>query len=50
MERHGDEIHVNETEASGASKPHIGRYVLGFSLLMVVIAMSAIWIFGSVVR
>ena len=50
MERQGDEIHVNETEASGATKPHVGRYVLGFSLLMVVIAMSAIWILGSVLR
>jgi len=48
MERQGEEIHVTETEASAASKPHIGRYVLGFSLLMVVIAMSAIWIFGSI--
>ena len=50
MERQGDEIHVNELEASGASKPHVGRYVLGFSLLMVIIAMSAIWILGSVIR
>lgn len=50
MERQGDEIHVSETEVSGASKPQVGRYVLGFSLLMVVIAMSAIWILGSVLR
>ena len=48
MERHGDEVHLNETEATGAVKPHIVRYVLGFSLLLVVLAMSAIWILGSV--
>lgn len=48
MERQGDEVHLNETEASGAVKPHIVRYVLGFSLLLVVVAMSAIWILGSV--
>jgi hypothetical protein len=48
MERDGDEVHLTETEATGASKPHIVRYVLGFSLLLVVIAMSAVWILGSV--
>ena len=48
MERKGDEIHLNETEATGGTKAQGVRYVLGFSLLMVVIAMSAIWILGSV--
>ena len=48
MERQGDEVHLHETEASAAAKPHIVRYVLGFSLLLVVLAMSAIWILGSV--
>ena len=50
MERQGDEIHVNEEEASGGSQPHIVRYVLAISLLLVVALMSAIWIFGSVFR
>ena len=48
MERQGDEVHLNETEATGAVKQHGVRYVLGFSLLLVVIALSAIWILGSV--
>ena len=48
MERQGDEVHLNETEASGASRPHIVRYVLGFSLLLIVIAMSAVWILGAI--
>lgn len=50
MERQGDEVHLNEEEATAASKPHIARYVLGFSLLLVVIAMSVIWIAGSLLR
>lgn len=50
MERHGDEVHLNETEAAGGVKAHGVRYVLGFSLLLVVIAMSAIWILGSILR
>lgn len=48
MERHGEEVHLNETEATGAVKAQGLRYVLGISLLLVVIAMSAIWILGSV--
>lgn len=50
MERQGDEVHLNETEASAAERPHIVRYVLGFSLLLIVIAMSAVWILGSVIK
>jgi hypothetical protein len=50
MEREGDEVHVNREEASGGVQPHIVRYVLGVSLLLVVLLMSAIWILGSVTR
>ena len=50
MERQGDEVHVSQEEATGASQPHVVRYVLGISLLLVVILMSAIWILGSVTR
>ena len=48
MERDGDEVHLSETEATGAVKTQGVRYVLGFSLLLVVIAMSAVWILGAV--
>lgn len=48
MERQGEEVHLNETEATGGVKAQGMRYVLGISLLLVVIAMSAIWILGSV--
>ena len=50
MERQGDEVHLSETEASGAVKAQGVRYVLGVSLLLVVIAMSAVWIVGSILK
>ena len=50
MERQGEETHLDETEATGAVKQQGVRYVLGFSLLLVVIAMSAVWILGSVLK
>lgn len=50
MERQGDEVHVSQEEASGGVQPHIVRYVLGISLLLVVVLLSAIWILGSVTR
>lgn len=50
MEREGDEIHVSEEEASGGTQPHIVRYVLGISLILIVLLMSAVWIVGSITR
>jgi hypothetical protein len=50
MDRDGDEVHLSEEEASGASKPHVVRYVLGVSLLLAVVLMSAVWIIGSITR
>jgi len=48
MERHGEEVHLNETESTGGAKATGLRYVLGFSLLLIVVAMSLVWILGSV--
>lgn len=50
MDRQGDELHLSQEEASGGVQPHIVRYVLGISLLLVVLLMSAIWIIGSTTR
>jgi len=50
MERKGDEVHLTETEATGAVKSQGVRVVLGVSLLLIVIAMSAVWIVASVLR
>ena len=49
MERRDDEVHVSEIEASAGVQPHIVRYVLGVSLLLAVLLMSAIWIICSLV-
>ena len=37
-------IHIEDDDARGASTPGILRYVLAFSLLFAVIAMSLVWI------
>ncbi|HMI41290.1 MAG TPA: hypothetical protein VK485_08705 [Sphingomicrobium sp.] len=50
MHREDDEVHLSEEEASGAIKPHVVRYVLGVSLLLAVVLMSAVWIIGSITR
>ncbi len=47
MEREGEEVHLTQEEASGGAKPNIMRYVLAISLLLVIIGMSAVWIFGA---
>ncbi|HEY0959167.1 MAG TPA: hypothetical protein VGE05_07815 [Novosphingobium sp.] len=48
MERQGEEVHVSTDEARSGNTPHIVRYVLTFSLLLVIVALSAIWITGAV--
>jgi hypothetical protein len=47
MERHGEEVHTETNEARAGSTPGVVRYVLGFSLLLAIIAMSAVWIIPS---
>jgi hypothetical protein len=47
MERHGDEVHVNSTEASGGITRHGVRYVLAISLLLAIAFLSAAWIIGA---
>ena len=48
MERQGEEVHVRTEEARGGATPHIVRYVLGFSLILAILMLSAIWIIGAV--
>jgi len=50
MERIGDEVHLNEREATGGEQVNIGRWVLAISLLLVVGLLSLVWIIGSVTR
>ena len=47
MERRGDEVHLEEDEASGGIKGQGVRWVLAIGLLLVVVALSAIWITGA---
>lgn len=48
MEKRGDEVHVDETEASGGSKEGVVRYVLVISLLLAIAFLSIIWITGAI--
>jgi hypothetical protein len=42
--------HISTEDVRGGSTPHIVRYVLAFSLLLAVIAMSAVWIIPALNR
>jgi hypothetical protein len=50
MERQGDEVHIETDEARGGSTPHIVRYVLVISLVLVIAALSLVWITGALNR
>lgn len=47
MERQGDEVHIETDEARGGSTPHIVRYVLVISLLLVIAAFAIASLVGS---
>lgn len=50
MHKHGDEIHVDETEASAGSRSGIVIKILGASMLLAVIGMSAVWIIPALTQ
>jgi hypothetical protein len=50
MRVNGDQIELNDEEASGGVKQHGVRYVLLFSLLLVIGLLSLVWIVGSVFK
>lgn len=45
-----EERHYSEEQVTGASQEHVVRWVLGISLLLVTLALSATWILASVLR
>lgn len=47
MERQGDEVHVDETEASAGEKSGHMRWVLAIGTLLAIILLSAIWMTGA---
>ena len=42
-----DERHYNEEQVTGGRQEHVVRWVLAASLLLIVIAMSLVWIVPS---
>lgn len=50
MHNEGDEVHVSEEEATGASRENVVRWVLIVGTLLAVIALSVIWITGAAYR
>ncbi len=47
MERQNDEVHITTEEARGGKTGMGVRYVLGISLVLVIVALSALWLVGS---
>jgi hypothetical protein len=47
MHKDGDKIDMTEEEASGGIKNVGLRYVLGISLLLAIIILSAMWMTGA---
>lgn len=47
MERQGKEVHVTTDEARGGNTPHIVRYILLISVVLAIVALSAIWMTGA---
>jgi len=45
-----DDPHYSEEEASGGTKENGVRWVLGVSLLLIVLAMSLAWIIPALTR
>lgn len=44
MHKEGEEVHIDETEASGGSKEGVVRWVLAGGLLLAIILLSITWI------
>lgn len=47
MERRGEEVHVETTEASGGSKEGVVRWVLIIGTLLAIVLLSVIWMTGA---
>lgn len=47
MEKQGDEVHIETTEARGGSTPHIVRYILVISLFLAIAALTIVWVTGA---
>ncbi|AKM06278.1 hypothetical protein [Pelagerythrobacter marensis] len=50
MERQGEEVHMNETEASGGSKEGVVRWVLIVGTFLAIAALTVIWVTGALTQ
>ncbi len=50
MHKEGDEIHIDDVEASGGSKEGVVRYVLAGGLILAIILMSVVWIIPAMTQ
>ena len=50
MERRGEEVHVETEEVRAGATGGGVRYVLAISLVLALIAMSAVWIVPSLIQ
>jgi hypothetical protein len=44
------ERHYDEEQVTGARQEHVVRWVLGISLILVTLALSATWIIASIAK
>jgi len=47
MDQRGDELHTSSTEASGASREGVVRWVLLIGLVLAIVLLSIIWMTGA---
>jgi hypothetical protein len=47
MQTQGDEVHLDVDAARAGSTPNITRWVLTFSLIAVIVLLTAIWVIGA---
>lgn len=45
-----DEPHYDEEQVTGGRQEHVMRWVLGVSLVLIVIAMSLVWLIPSLLE
>ena len=47
MQKQGDEVHIDDTAASGGSKEGVVRWILIAGTLLAIILLSIIWMTGA---
>ena len=50
MDQRGDEVHTSSTEATGASKEGVVRWVLIIGLFLAIALLSIIWMTGALTQ